>query len=190
MSIEPAVGPGARGEGVSPHSDDWGQDAVLDELMAAFGPGEDPDLPDDSFDPELAGSWPTSSRGLRSMSVPARCPSAWTPGSCRAAGRAGPGWCAAGLAPASLPARNSVLPCPDRRLAGFANDAAGSDRSYTDLNDDELIGTLVGWQKTEAWAASGRLSAVAELIRRQAHSAGREQRSRRETGRVGEVLRR
>ena len=56
MSIEPAAGPGARGEGVSPHGDDdWGQDAVLDELMAAFGPGEDPDLPDDSFDPELAG---------------------------------------------------------------------------------------------------------------------------------------
>jgi hypothetical protein len=34
------------------------------------------------------------------------------------------------------------------------------------VDDDQLIGMLVKWQQTEAWAAAGRLSAVAELIRR------------------------
>jgi hypothetical protein len=34
------------------------------------------------------------------------------------------------------------------------------------VDDDQLIGMLVKWQQTEAWAASGKLSAVAELIRR------------------------
>jgi hypothetical protein len=42
----------------------------------------------------------------------------------------------------------------------------GRPRAYTGLDDDELIGVLGAWQKTEAWAAAGRLSAVAELIRR------------------------
>src|SRR5208283_3622223 len=32
--------------------------------------------------------------------------------------------------------------------------------------------TLTAWQKTEAWAASGKLSAVAELIRRRPGEAG------------------
>ena len=59
---------------------------------------------------------------------------------------------------------DTALPGP--ALAGFADDAAGNDRSYAwPCHDDELIGALVGWQKTEAWAASGRLSAAAELIR-------------------------
>ena len=167
MSIEPAVGPGARGEGIPPHGDDdWGQDAVLDELMAAFGPGEDPDLPDDSFDPELAGfladleSRPPLDE--RADVVPECMDAGFLPrggtGRPRLV-RGGPG---AGFA--SGAELDTARPGP--ALAGFADDAAGNDRSYTDLNDDELIGTLVGWQKTEAWAASGRLSAVAELIRR------------------------
>jgi hypothetical protein len=42
----------------------------------------------------------------------------------------------------------------------------GPGRGYAGIDDDELIGVLVAWQKTEAWAAAGRLSAVAELIRR------------------------
>ena len=55
---------------------------------------------------------------------------------------------------------------PGPALAGFADTAAGADRGYAGLDDDELIGVLGGWQKTEAWAAAGKLSAVAELIRR------------------------
>ena len=40
------------------------------------------------------------------------------------------------------------------------------------VNDDELIGALVGWQKDgRRRAASGRLSAAAELIRRLPSSA-------------------
>ncbi len=55
---------------------------------------------------------------------------------------------------------------PGPALAGFADTAAGADRGYAGLDDDELIGVLAGWRKTEAWAAAGKLSAVAELIRR------------------------
>ena len=59
---------------------------------------------------------------------------------------------------------------PDPGLAGLADAAAsggtGVGRSYARLSDDELIGVLGGWRKTEAWAAAGRLSAVAELIAR------------------------
>ena len=66
---------------------------------------------------------------------------------------------------------------PDPGLAGLADAAAsggvGVGRSYARLSDDELIGVLGGWRKTEAWAAAGRLSAVAELIsRRPAEPSG------------------
>jgi len=77
----------------------------------------------------------------------------------RRPGRFGPG---AGFAAGDV--LDTAMPGP--ALAGFADAAAGTGRAYADLNDDELIGTLVAWQKTEAWAAAGRLSAVAELIRR------------------------
>src|SRR5271166_256648 len=77
----------------------------------------------------------------------------------RRPGRFGPG---AGFAVGDV--LDTALPGPT--LAGFTDAAAGTERAYTDLSDDELIGTLVAWQKTEAWAAAGRLSAVAELIRR------------------------
>ena len=36
MSSDPSPGPAERNEGVSPRGDDWGQEAVLDELLAAF----------------------------------------------------------------------------------------------------------------------------------------------------------
>ena len=66
---------------------------------------------------------------------------------------------------------------PDPGLAGLADAAAsggvGVGRAYARLSDDELIGVLGGWRKTEAWAAAGRLSAVAELIsRRPAEPSG------------------
>jgi hypothetical protein len=77
----------------------------------------------------------------------------------RRPGRFGPG---AGFAAGDV--LDTAMPGP--ALAGFIDAAAGTGRAYADLNDDELIGTLVASQKTEAWAAAGRLSAVAELIRR------------------------
>ncbi len=55
---------------------------------------------------------------------------------------------------------------PGPAIAGSLDAAAGTDRGYAGVDDDQLIGMLVKWQQTEAWAASGKLSAVAELIRR------------------------
>ena len=43
---------------------------------------------------------------------------------------------------------------------------ATGDGGYGGLDDDELIGVLAGWAKTEAWAAAGRLAAAAELAAR------------------------
>ena len=51
-------------------------------------------------------------------------------------------------------------------LAAAADVAAGPSRAYTGVSDDELVGILTAWQRTESWAAAGRLSAAAELIRR------------------------
>ncbi len=170
MSSEPSLGPGERDEGFSPrgpdecgqgvHSaGDWGQEAVLDELMAAFDSGPEQTAPADSCDagsfdpvPEVAdaGFLP---RGIAGGPVTARL----------ARGGRGAGF-------ASGEELDTARPGP--ALAGFADAAAGGDRSYSGLDDDELIGTLVAWQKTEAWAASGRLSAVAELIRRRPGDGG------------------
>ena len=155
MSSGPSPGPGERSEGGSPRDgDDWGQEAVLDELMAAF-------------DSELGQ---TAAAG-RSDQVP-ECmdagflPRGWASGP--AITRLARGGCGTGFA--SGAELDTALPGP--ALAGFADAAAGSDRAYTDLDDDQLIGTLTAWQKTEAWAASGKLSAVAELIRRRPLEAG------------------
>jgi hypothetical protein len=55
---------------------------------------------------------------------------------------------------------------PGPALAAAADTAAGPDRAYAGVSDDELIGVLTAWQRTESWAAAGRLSAAAELARR------------------------
>ena len=55
---------------------------------------------------------------------------------------------------------------PGPTLAGAADTAAGLDRGYAGVSDDELVGVLTAWQRTESWAAAGRLSAAAELARR------------------------
>ena len=65
---------------------------------------------------------------------------------------------------ASGDALDTALPGP--ALAGFADAVTGTGQGYAGINDDELIGVLIAWQKTESWAAAGKLSAVAELIRR------------------------
>ena len=56
---------------------------------------------------------------------------------------------------------DKALPGPS--LAASANAAAGTGWAYDQMSDDELIGVLGAWQRTESWAAAGRLSAVAEL---------------------------
>ena len=65
---------------------------------------------------------------------------------------------------------DKALPGPG--LAEAANATAGPGRGYGDTSDDELIGVLGGWQRIESWAAAGRLSAVAELIRRRPGTHG------------------
>ena len=53
---------------------------------------------------------------------------------------------------------------PGPALAGSLEAATGG--GHANLDDDELIGVLAGWAKTEAWAAAGRLAAAAELAAR------------------------
>ena len=65
---------------------------------------------------------------------------------------------------------DKALPGPG--LAEAADAAAGPARGYGDTSDDELIGVVGGWQRIESWAAAGRLSAVAELIRRRPGTHG------------------
>jgi Domain of unknown function (DUF222) len=175
--------------------DDWDQDAAMAAFMADIECGYDlvtssiglePDELDWPF-PGDPGEWP----GADGADGPAGDPAVGAPS--RADGDAGP--VAECLDPGSLP-RGAAAPSPSRgsgsgfasrdvldvalpdpALAGFADAAAsggvGVGRVYADLSDDELIGVLGGWRKTEAWAAAGRLSAVAELIsRRPAESAG------------------
>ncbi len=55
---------------------------------------------------------------------------------------------------------------PGPSLAGALDAATAGTGGYKNLDDDELIGVLAGWQKTEGWAAAGRLAAVAELAAR------------------------
>ena len=59
-----------------------------------------------------------------------------------------------------------VMPaCPD--LALLADQAAGPDDSYAGASDDELIGVLCAWDRTESHAHARKLAAIAELRRRQ-----------------------
>ena len=93
----------------------------------------------------------------------------------------GPGWSPTGnpSASASAPGPSDNRPGagfasgemldsaqPGPLLAAAADVAAGPSRAYTGVSDDELVGALTAWQRTESWAAAGRLSAAAELIRR------------------------
>ena len=55
---------------------------------------------------------------------------------------------------------------PGPALAHALDAAAASPDGYKNLDDDELIGVLGGWARIEAWAAAGRLAAVAEVAAR------------------------
>ena len=55
---------------------------------------------------------------------------------------------------------------PSGTLALFLESAAGPDRSYRELSDDELAGALSRWAAQEAWSSAGKLRVVRALIRR------------------------
>jgi hypothetical protein len=76
-----------------------------------------------------------------------------------------------------------VMPaCPD--LVLLADRAAGPGDSYAGASDDELIGVLCAWDRTESHAHARKLAAVTELRRRRAAieppASGREPGSRDE----------
>ena len=50
-------------------------------------------------------------------------------------------------------------------LAGFADEAAGTDDRFDGASDNELLGVLCAWDRVEAHAAARKHAAVAELIR-------------------------
>jgi len=51
-------------------------------------------------------------------------------------------------------------------LGLFAEEAAGDDDSYAGASDEELLGVICGWQRSEAHAAARKHAAVAEFVRR------------------------
>jgi hypothetical protein len=53
-------------------------------------------------------------------------------------------------------------------LASFLEDTAGPDDRYTGATDDELLGVICGWDRSEAAMAARKHAAIAELNRRRA----------------------
>ena len=166
--------------------DDWDQDAALDALVAAVEAGriEIPpddggalDGTDDAVRPGVPGA-PANTGNAGARASAGSGPTGQDPQRARECIDAGflprdaePGPAGAtttGGGPAAGFASGGVLDrgLPGPAIAGSLDAAAGTDRGYAGVDDDQLIGMLVKWQQTEAWAASGKLSAVAELIRR------------------------
>src|SRR5580692_3975320 len=92
-----------------------------------------------------------------------------------AAGRRGPGMpgsaqCFPGVYASRASGFASGMPldvapgCPT--LAQFAEEAAGADDRYPGVSDDELVGAICAWQRSESYMAARKHAAVAELIRR------------------------
>ena len=107
--------------------------------------------------PHLDGGGPDFGRMIEALRLPTPSVSASAPGPGPSDNRPGAGF-------ASGEVLDSARPSPV--LAAAADVAAGPSRAYTGVSDDELVGILTAWQRTESWAAAGRLSAAAELIRR------------------------
>jgi hypothetical protein len=190
---------GARAFAVTPgdlDGDDWDQDAAMAAFMADLESGYDlftspVGLEPDELDGPFAGDpgeWPAADGAAGPAGGPGGGASSAAEGDagpvvaeCLDAGSLprGAAWASCSRGAGSGFASGDVLDValPDPALAGFADAAAsggtGVGRAYARLSDDELIGVLGGWRKTEAWAAAGRLSAVAELIgRRPAEPSG------------------
>jgi hypothetical protein len=59
--------------------------------------------------------------------------------------------------------------------AGFVaalDSAAGPGRRCAGLDDDQVTGVLAGWARAEAWATSGKLATVTEMVRRRGIGTG------------------
>ena len=121
------------------------------------GAGSDPPLPE--LDPPL----PELDAGFLPRGRPGAPPGAGRPAPSRSSAGHRSGFASGG-------AWDTALPGP--ALAGSADATAGADRGYAGTSDDELIGVLGAWARIESWAAAGRLSAVAELIRRRPATRG------------------
>jgi len=170
----------------------------IDDYHDLDDPDDGYDLPDDYCEPDWPAAGPPEpeAAGLphdmaaRSAAGPPEPEAAGLPHDMAARSAAGPPEPEAGLLPwgsdggrddggpdrdsgsgfASGGVWDKALPGPG--LAEAADAAAGPARGYGDTSDDELIGVLGGWQRIESWAAAGRLSAVAELIRRRPGTHG------------------
>jgi Domain of unknown function (DUF222) len=55
---------------------------------------------------------------------------------------------------------------PSVTLVGLLDEAAGPKRRCQGLTDDEVTGVLGRWAACEAWALSGKLATITELVRR------------------------
>jgi hypothetical protein len=53
-------------------------------------------------------------------------------------------------------------------LGSFLEDTAGDDDRYVGATDDELLGVICGWDRSEAAMCAGKHAAICELIRRRA----------------------
>jgi hypothetical protein len=69
-------------------------------------------------------------------------------------------------------------------LGSFLEDAAGDDDRYTGATDDELVGVICAWDRSEANASARKHAAVAELIRRRPGPGGWNEFAGRELGAV------
>ena len=167
-----------------PSCPDWMDDPAYLALRAADEDPGDLDLDDPDDDPppdvdpeELAGEAERiSTDQARAAEVAARLglTAAMAADAAAAAGRRGPGMPGSGESfPGVYASRASgfasgkpldVAPgCIT--LAQFAEEAAGDDDRYPGACDDELVGVICAWDRVEAYAASRKHAAVAELMR-------------------------
>ena len=58
-------------------------------------------------------------------------------------------------------------------LGSFLEDLAGDDDRYAGVSDDELVGVICAWDRTEANASAGKHAAIAELMRWPLFACGR-----------------
>src|SRR5271165_3055304 len=136
--------------------DEWDQEAALAAFMADVESGLDLFTSGIGLEPDEADELPPP--GEPAAAVRECLDAGFLPRGVPGPGQGG----GSGFASGDVP----DMALPDAGLAGLVDAAAGQARDFAGLDDDELIGVLVAWRKTEAWAAAGRLSAVAELIRR------------------------
>jgi hypothetical protein len=173
---------------VLPSGTDWMDDEQWAAYLAADpadpgadpGPGPDPDGPPEFSRAELAAIISECRQigedEARAAAVAARMGTTGALAGIGATlGRRGPGlpgsahqFAGEYLGPAGAFASGMILDAAPGgvELGLFAADAAGTRDRYPGASDDELIGAICAWDRTEAHAAARKHAAVAELIRR------------------------